>query len=128
MPQRIMLQFMPISKSTDIDLNAHEDSSNLDNSGSTTKTSGHEIVNISKVPNNGNEHSEYEVNGVNGLSILEHSSPEPKRKTTTYQERVSYIPNHDFTGNKSSILKVLLNHLFQIHSNINHILMPRRKH
>ena len=86
-----MLQFMPISKSTDIDLNAHEDSSNLDNSGSTTKTSGHEIVNISKVPNNGNEHSEYEVNGVNGLSILEHSSPEPKRKTTTYQERVSYI-------------------------------------
>ena len=44
------------------------------------KTSGHEIVNISKVPNNGNEHSEYEVNGVNGLSILEHSSPEPKKE------------------------------------------------
>lgn len=99
-----MLQSMPISKSTDIDLNVHEDSSNLDNSGSTTKTSGHEIVDTSKVPN-GNEPFEYEVNGANGLSILEHSSPEPKRKTTTYQERVSYVPNHDFTGNKSSVFE-----------------------
>ena len=123
-----MLQFMPISKSTDIDLNAHEDSSNLDNSGSTTKTSGHEIVNISKVPNNGNEHSEYEVNGVNGLSILEHSSPEPKGKQQLTKSVFLIFLIMILLAIKVQFLKVLLNHLFQIHSNINHILMPRRKH